>query len=69
MVFTLSSICSMVDMPLRTVMMPSREVLYRSAQEAREASGSAFFRTFATSSRTSTKVPPLQGSITTTGTP
>ena len=48
MVAKFCSICSKVDMPESTVMIPSREAAKRSAQEGRFFSGAAAFSTWAT---------------------
>ena len=65
----LSFIWSTVDMPERTVTSPSSDAAYRSAQEAIEESGSAALKTFATLSGRFARLPPLTGSMMTTGLP
>ena len=67
MVAKFCSICSKVDMPESTVMIPSREAAKRSAQEGRFFSGAAAFSTWATVSGGLASRPPLTGSMMITG--
>ena len=67
MVAMFCSICSRVDMPLRTVMTPSREAAKRRASAT--GSSPASTKGAFTSSARLARVPPFTGSMMTTGFP
>ena len=63
------SICSRVDMPERIMATPGKLATNRRAQEAMDASGSAFCNKGAQAERSEARLPPRMGSMTTTGLP
>ena len=67
MKLVLSRSCSMLLMPESTIITFSCEAAKRIAQEGMEASGSAFLNILSAASGSFARVPPLTGSITTTG--
>ena len=61
--------CSKVDIPERTMATPGSPATYRSAQDAKDASGSASRSMGANTAFSDARLPPRIGSMTMTGLP